>query len=302
MQNNNFLPKSRWLVTIILLFSLSIGTAWGAKYSMTPNQSTTGSSSTSYVTSLTEFSYANPTGSSVTWKINYWNPNSLQIQTNKSSATSEFRFYNTTAFAGKITKVVMTFQSLTLSDTTTTGFQFLGGSSTITSTSSGTNGTWNNSAKTITWTPSASDNYTYFAFYQNGKVATSTNKLATSNAIVVTYLTKVTLDKNEGDADGTIYFDDNATGKWTTSPYNTFSSALTRSGFNCTGYYTASSGGTKVLNADGTFAAASVSANGTTYISSNKWVYAGGTLKLYAQWEAAGCSSYSFLFLHKNLL
>ena len=153
-----------------------------ATYSLTPNQASTGSNSTSYITSLTEFTY-----SSVTWKMNQWNPSTLQIKTNQSSAASEFRYYNTSGFAGRITQVVMTFQSLTLSNTSSTGFMFVGGTSQVTGTTGGTAGTWDENNKTITWTPGSSDNFTYFAFYQNGKVATATNKLASSDAIVVTY-------------------------------------------------------------------------------------------------------------------
>ena len=269
----------------LCMLTVGVGNVWGAVYSLTPDKTSTGSSSTTYITTLTEFTYANPTGSSITWKMNQWNPSNMQIKTNQSSATSEFRFYNSSAFAGKITKVVMTFSALTLSNTTTTGFQFLGGSSAVTSTSGGADGTWNSTAKTITWTPATSTNYTYFAFYQNGKKATGTNKLATSNAIVIYYLTKVALDKNGGTKDGVAYFDDNATAASTATGY-TFSAATRSGSYACKGYYTAASGGTKVLNADGTFASATVSG----YITSGEWTYAGGTLKLYAQWESAGTS------------
>ena len=151
-----------------------------ASYSLTPNQSSTGSSATTYITTLTEFTY-----NGISWKMNQWNPSTLQIKTNQSSASSEFRFYNTSAFAGKITQVVISFQSLTVANEN--GFMFVGGTSAVTGTTGGTSGTWNENAKTLTWTPSNSDNFTYFAFYQNGKVATATNKLATSDAIVVTY-------------------------------------------------------------------------------------------------------------------
>ena len=170
---------------MLLTMMATTGRMWGqtATYSLTPNQSSTGSSATSYITTLTEFTYNN-----VSWKMNQWNPSTLQIKTNQSSATSEFRFYNTSAIPGKITQVVLTFSDLTLSNTTTTGFMFVGGTSEVTATTGGTNGTWNSTNKTITWTPGANDNFTYFAFYQNGKVATGTNKLATADAIVVTYV------------------------------------------------------------------------------------------------------------------
>lgn len=55
----------------------------------------------------------------------------------------------------------------------------------------------------------------------------------------------------------------------------------TWTGHVLTGYYTSNSGGTKVLNADGTFAAANVSG----YITDSKWTRAENTT-LKAQWEA----------------
>jgi hypothetical protein len=149
-------------------------------YSLTPDQTSTGSSATAYITSLTEFTY-----DEVTWKMNQWNPSTLQIKTNQSSATGEFRFYNTTPFPGRISKVVISFSALTISDGTK--LMFVGGDSPVTTTAGGTAGTWDGTAKTLTWTPGTSDNYTYFAFYQNGKAASGNNYLANTDAIVVTY-------------------------------------------------------------------------------------------------------------------
>ena len=169
---------------LFAMLALGVGNAWGATYSLTPNKAGTGLSNTAYITSLTEF-----TNNGISWKMNQWNPSTLQIKTNQSSATSEWRFYNTTAMPGKITKVVIKFSALTLKNTSTTGFKFVGGSAAVTGTTGGTDGVWNASAKTLTWTPAASDNFTYFALYQNGQVASGTNKLATSDAIVVTYET-----------------------------------------------------------------------------------------------------------------
>lgn len=152
----------------------------GGTYSMTPDQSSTGSTATAYITTLTEFTY-----DEISWKMNQWNPSTLQIKTNQSSAASEFRFYNTSAFPGRIKKVVITFSALTVSDASK--LMFLGGTSAVTATTGGTAGTWDATAKTLTWTPGASDNFTYFAFYQNGKAASGTNHLAESDAIVVEY-------------------------------------------------------------------------------------------------------------------
>jgi hypothetical protein len=172
--------KLRVFLTLLLCAVASVGWAEEVTYSMTPNQDNTGSTATTYITSLTEFTYGG-----VSWKMNQWNPSTLQVKTNQSSAASEFRFYNTSAFSGRITQVVITFSALTVSDASK--LMFLGGTSEVTATTGGTAGTWNSANKTLTWTPGASDNFTYFAFYQNGKAASGTNYLAESDAIVVTY-------------------------------------------------------------------------------------------------------------------
>lgn len=145
-----------------------------------PNQSNTGNSSTSYVTTAHTFTY-----SSVSWTMNQWNPKSLQIKTNQNSATSEFNFY-TGVFPGSITSVVLTFSDLTLVSTSSTGMYVALKSSAYSSlaTSGGNQLTWSSTNKTLTWTGSASSGYKAISFYQNGKVATGTNKIA---SIAVTY-------------------------------------------------------------------------------------------------------------------
>ena len=114
----NKLFKSIVAASVGVAMAIGVGAGLGREasavyaddsYSLTPDQSSTGSSSTSYITSLTAFTYGG-----VSWKMNQWNPSTLQIKTNQSSAASEFRFYNTTAFSGKITKVVLKFSALTL--------------------------------------------------------------------------------------------------------------------------------------------------------------------------------------------
>lgn len=155
---------------------------WGQAYSLTPNQESTGTTSTKYITELTEFTY-----NGISWKITQWNPSSLQVKTNQSSATAQFRFYNTSAFGGRIEEVVLKFSALTVADASK--LMFLGGSQEVTATTGGTAGVWDETNKTLTWTPNSSDNYTYFAFYQDGKAATGTNKLAETDAIVVAYQT-----------------------------------------------------------------------------------------------------------------
>ena len=231
--------KSTFLKSWLLLLCMLVGSsaAWADEtYSLTPDQASTGSTSTSYITSLTEFTYGG-----ISWKMNQWNPKTLQVKTNQSSAASEFRFYNTSAFSGRITKVVISFEALTVSDASK--LMFLGGTSEVTATTGGTAGTWDATKKTLTWTPAAADNFTYFAFYQNGRAASGTNYLAETDAIVVTYessssatLTGITLSGSypttftEGDAfshEGmtvTANYDDNSskdvTGSATFSGYD----------------------------------------------------------------------------------
>ena len=254
------MKKLKLFFALFAMLALNVGNAWGATYSLTPNKTQTGLSNTSYVTSLSSFTY-----DGVTWKMNQWNPSTLQIKTNQSSATSEWRFYNTSAFPGKITKVVITFSAMTVSDASK--LMFIGGTSEVTATSGGNAGTWNNSAKTLTWTPGASDNFTYFAFYQNGKAATGTNKLATSNAIVVTYETGESSATELTDAQ----FDWSAASAEATMP-STFENQPTL--INTLGLgvsYSSSTPTTATI--DATSGAVTLVAPGTTTISA---VFAGG--------------------------
>ena len=180
-------------LSVGLAMAIGVGVAVGSKseaprearadtYSLTPNQASTGSSATAYITTLTEFTYSN-----ITWKMNQWNPKTLQVKGNQSSAASEFRFYNETAFSGSITSVVITFGTAG-TVAAASKLMFAGNaSSAVTSTSGGTAGTWNATNKTLTWTPTSGTNYKYFAFYQNGKAISGTWNLASSDAIVVTY-------------------------------------------------------------------------------------------------------------------
>ena len=60
-------------------------------------------------------------------------------------------------------------------------------------------------------------------------------------------------------------------------------SAHTATGYTLQGYYSAPSGGTKVLNDDGSFAGSAV----TDYITAGKWSRTGAAPTLFAQWRAA---------------
>ncbi|MCF0197577.1 MAG: hypothetical protein HUK20_02100, partial [Fibrobacter sp.] len=88
-------------IAAMLLTLCGLSGAWAENYTFTPDQATTGSVATAYVTS--EFGF---THNDIGWKFNQWNPKTLQVKTNQGSATGEFYFYNTSAFSGNISKVV----------------------------------------------------------------------------------------------------------------------------------------------------------------------------------------------------
>ena len=87
--------------------------------------------------------------------------------------------------------------------------------------------------------------------------------------------TTVTLNKNTGSTNGTAEI---SVGE---SAYTSFTAAVPASCKLCTGYWTSTSGGTKVLNPDGSFAAENV----TGWITSGKWSKDATTATLYAQWR-----------------
>ena len=127
--------------------------------------------------------------------------------------------------------------------------------------------------------------YTQKVAAANGELQASTDYTtseglwnSTSNQTLYTKWTAhtytVTLNAGTGGSgSGTMTVDYDATA------YKTFSHTIAKTGYNLTGWYTAASGGTKVLNEDGSFAGATV----TEYITSSKWSKA-ANCTLYAQW------------------
>ena len=124
-------------------------------------------------------------------------------------------------------------------------------------------------------------NYTFDGWKTNND-GTGTTAGSTMPAATTTYYAawKQTVTLKTGaqgsGADQTPYVYINGTG------VSSFT-AHTADGYTLQGYYTASTGGTKVLNADGSFAAAAVDG----YITSSKWARTGAAPTLYAQWRAA---------------
>ncbi len=131
-----------------------------------------------------------------------------------------------------------------------------------------------------TWTlTNSSNNIKYVKFVYTK--ATSSNMRV--SAFEVTFPTTITLNANGGAANQSAKYNHEGT---TCAAFT----AVTRDGYNCTGYWTVSSGGTKILNANGSLAGANITVSTVPYTSSSKWVYADAGLTLYAQWESAGSS------------
>ena len=87
--------------------------------------------------------------------------------------------------------------------------------------------------------------------------------------------TAVTLNANGGIANGS------ATATYDSGTLTGYV-GVTRTGYTLTGYFTASTGGTKIINADGTL----VNENIEDHISESRWISLSSSLTLYAQWTA----------------
>ena len=91
-------------------------------------------------------------------------------------------------------------------------------------------------------------------------------------------VTAITLDKGTGGTtDGTASY------TYGSSSKNSITHA-TKTGYHLTGYYTAASDGTKILNADGSLAGANITVSTVVYTSGGNWAYNDTELTLYAQW------------------
>ena len=126
--------------------------------------STTGKSSSSYVTTATAF-----TNNDVSFKVNQWNPSSLQIKCNQTTAGKNFTLYNTTAIPGKITKISIEITSGSIADVSkiylTTSATALSSAAT-----SGQNPTNNNG--TLEWTLDGTASYFSFGTVKGGMSGT----------------------------------------------------------------------------------------------------------------------------------
>ena len=137
---------------------------------------------------------------------------------------------------------------------------------------------------TVTATPNS--HYHLEGWYSNSELTTpfagagTTNPYSFSLTSNISIYAKfalnqsaITLDRNGGTAG-----DESVTATYgSTLPFFT---AHTRSGYTLNGYFTATSGGTKIINADGTLVASTSYADG-----SNRWSSDASSLTLHAQWS-----------------
>ncbi len=243
--------------TINWTLTIGIGNAWGAKITYTFTSKSWGASPANWTSGKDGNALTSGQGIQVTTGVSGANGTSPISFTNISKIEVKY-CTNASKGAGTIKVQVGSGEEKTFS---------------VTKPSSG--GT---TLKTATFS---------FSPEETGKVKVT--GLCTANSVYVSsvtiyYETSITLDKNSGAANGSAKYNHEATTN------NSFT-AVTRDGYNCTGYYTASSGGTKILTETGAIAGANITISGTAYTSSSKWAYEGATLTLYAQWESSGGGS-----------
>ncbi|MBQ2521000.1 MAG: InlB B-repeat-containing protein [Paludibacteraceae bacterium] len=111
--------------------------------------------------------------------------------------------------------------------------------------------------------------------------ATITN-ITMDIALTAKWTQSITLNantSNHGTGDNT-----SATVMYNATALSSISHTSAESGYKLTGYFTADTDGTKVLNSDGTFAGDDIAG----WISDGKWTCTAGTRVLYAQYESSG--------------
>ncbi len=101
--------------TALLTIALFVCGNAGAQISIVPDKTTTNTTSGSYIATETTFS-----ANEITYKINNWNPSTLQVRGNKSTTNNlqsgeNFYFRNTSALPGHLTKITINKKAGTLS-------------------------------------------------------------------------------------------------------------------------------------------------------------------------------------------
>lgn len=161
--------KLRFFLSLLILFTYSLGTTWADSVKDTiALEGFGGSTSTSYVTSATSGSSNKGVGAI----MNQWNPSTGQIKVNQGNTSSlnasNFSVYNTAAFSGAITKIEMVVTSGTVNN----NYCQIATSSTAAISTNPTYDTDNAASgeSTKSWSFGSSDDIRYFriSFAKNG--------------------------------------------------------------------------------------------------------------------------------------
>ena len=248
--------KIKWLLVPLVLMTLATSDVWGAKITYTFNSKSWGASPANWTSGKDGGQLTSGQG--------------IQVSKTYSGAngSSPVSFTN-------ISKIEVQYCTNNKSGVGTIKVQV----------GSGTEQSFSVSAPSSGGTTLKTTTFTY-STKETGSVkvtGTCTTNSVYIYSVTIYYETAITLNKNNGTDDGSVKYDHDAS-SYATSSFT----AVTRDGYTCTGYWTASSGGTKILNANGTLAGASITVNTVPYTSSSsKWAYEGATLTLYAQWETS---------------
>lgn len=168
-------------MTLLLMALLLCGNVRAETITIIPNKATTGSNSNSYVESEHSFTYAD-----VSYKINNWNPDKLQIRGKEASQTNlqtgeNFYFRNTSPMPGNITKVEIIGRSGTL---VANKIYLQTGTDEISNQSIGESAAGTGVGNNVTWDVNAA--HTYFAI---GMEKGGTSGAVYITSIVITYAT-----------------------------------------------------------------------------------------------------------------
>lgn len=130
------------------------------------------------------------------------------------------------------------------------------------------------------------DNYSFSGWNTSSdmsgtdRAVSSTFNISANTTLYAKWTQTITLDanlSNHGTGDN-----GSATAVWNKAGLEEFSATSGENGYRLLGYYTASTGGTKILNADGSFAESNI----TDYITSGKWSRTAAAPTLYAHWAS----------------
>lgn len=169
------------------------------------------------------------------------------------------------------------------------GYGTGGSSVTASATSAGgsfSSGAYVASGDEVTFSQTAATGYTFKGWYTSSTGSTSagvSNNKLTINGAKTVYAQytpndyEITLAKNGGSANGTV------TATYNSTATKSFT-AVTRTGYDCTGYWTSTSGGNKVVKADGTLV--SYSSSVSSYLNTNGTWKKTTSTTLNAQWTA----------------